>query len=328
MDKPSIALFCKKDDKQLLALSHAVSQEGGSPICLNIGLDERGAPPVALGEAMLWDGVDFASVESVYIRATVPNTLPSLPPMMNATMFSEWRTRYVREQEYQSFTYSFFELLAARGKLVVNPLSAYVHHNAKAQFYERMRAEGVPFPRTLTTNDPARARAFVKEMGEVVVKPGIGIGSTRRLREDQLERTEDIPLCPVTIQEFFRGQTHRVHVVGDTVVLALRIINDEVDSRTQTKGFEYAKLPEAMARNLARANRLLGLHFAAWDVILADDGRYACLDCNPGPYLMWIGPDFVQAVYRQLARYLITYAHTHSVAAASAQVAPWTPQQR
>lgn len=146
-------------------------------------------------------------------------------------------------------------------------------------------AHGIQFPRTLTTNDPARATAFVQEMHEVVVKPGIGIGSTRRFREDQLGRTQDITLAPVTMQEFVRGQTYRVHIVGDTVVLSLRIINDMVDSRTETKGFEYAKLPEAAELHLVRANRLLGIHFAAWDVILADDGRTVCLDCNPGPYL-------------------------------------------
>lgn len=326
MSSPIIALFGKKDDKQLLALAKAVNDEGATPLLFNIGLPERGAPPVALGSQRLtWDGVDLAAIESLYIRGAAPNTLPSLPPMLNAASYSEWRTRHVREQEYQSFAYSFFELLAARGKLVVNPLSSYVHHNSKAQFYERMRAEGLQFPRTLTTNDPARARAFVQEMREVVVKPGIGVGSTRRLREDQLARTEDIALAPVTMQEFLRGQTYRVHVVADTVVLSLRIINDEVDSRTQTKGFEFARLPDAVERGIVRGNRLLGIHFAAWDVMLTDDGRLVGLDCNPGPYLMWIGPAFVRAVYQQLARYLLTFAQTHSVAEASARVAPYSP---
>jgi hypothetical protein len=37
---------------------------------------------------------------------------------------------------------------------------------------------------------------------------------------------------------------------------------------------------------------------------------------------MWIGADFVRAVYGQLARYLIGYAQTHAIAQASARVAP------
>jgi glutathione synthase/RimK-type ligase-like ATP-grasp enzyme len=186
-----------------------------------------------------------------------------------------------------------------------------------------MRAHGIQFPKTLTTNDPARATAFVRQMRDVVVKPGIGVGSTRRLREDQLSRTEDIALAPVTMQEFVVGQTYRVHVVGETVVLSLRIINDQVDSRTRTKGFEYAKLPETAEAVLVRANKLLGLHFAAWDVMLTGDGQAVCLDCNPGPYVMWIGAEFVSAVYSQLARYLIGYAKTHSVSEAAARVTPY-----
>jgi hypothetical protein len=326
MDRPRIALFGKKDDKQLLALAKGVEDEGGAPLLLDIGLSEQGAPPVVLSARRLsWDGAEFANIESVYIRGAAPNTLPALPPLLNAAFYSDWRARYVREQEYQAVTYSFFELLAAAGKLVVNPLSSYVHHNSKAQFYERMRAQDIQFPRTLTTNDPARATAFVREMRDVVIKPGIGVGSTRRLREDQLSRTEDIALAPVTMQEFVKGQTYRVHVVGGTVVLSLRIINDQVDSRTRTRGFEFAQLPAPAASSLVRANRLLGIHFAAWDVMLADDGHMVCLDCNPGPYLMWIGEEFVRAVYCQLARYLIAYAQTHSVSAASARVAPFTP---
>ena len=325
MDRLRIALFGKKDDQQLLELGQAVDGEGGAPLLFDIGLAEQGAPPVVLsGQLLSWDGVDFANIASVYIRGSAPNTLPALPPLLNPAFYSDWRARYVREQEYQAVTYSFFELLAAAGSLVVNPLSAYVHHNSKAQFYERMRAHGIEFPRTLTTNDPARAVAFVKQMRDVVVKPGIGVGSTRRLREDQLSRTADIALAPVTMQEFVKGQTYRVHVVGGTVVLALRILNDQVDSRTRTKGFEYAPLPAASQEALVRANRLQGLHFAAWDVILADDGRTVCLDCNPGPYLLWIGPEFVRAVYCQVARYLIAYAQTRSVTEAAARVAPYT----
>ena len=33
-----------------------------------------------------------------------------------------------------------------------------------------------------------------------------------------------------------------------------------------------------------RANQSLGLHYAAWDAILGEDGRLTYLDCNPGPY--------------------------------------------
>src|SRR5205823_3562759 len=96
----------------------------------------------------------------------------------------------------------------------------------------------------------------------------------------------------------------------------------EIDSRTGTKGFEYTQLSDDEEKRIASANRALGLHFAAWDVILGEDGRLFYLDCNPGPYLMWIGPDNVRAVYGQLAKYMITFSRTKSVAEASKGVTP------
>ncbi len=323
MPRPLIGLFGRKDDKQLLALAREVDTAGGDPTLFNIGLEERLASPVQLGSrGLAWGNVDFAGIDAVYIRATAPGTLPAMPPVFNAAFHTEWRAKYIREQDYQSFTYSFFAALGVQGKLVVNPLTAYIDHNAKAQFYERMRAQGFVFPKTLTTNDPADAIAFVREMKEVVVKPGIGIGSTRRLREDQLTRTDEISIAPVTMQEYVAGRTIRVHIVGDTVVLALKILTDEIDSRTGTKGFEYFRLPDEEEKKIARANRVLGLHFAAWDVIAAEDGRFVYLDCNPGPYLMWIGAENVRAVYSQLANYLITFSQTHTIPEASARVQP------
>jgi len=148
MERTQIALFGKKDDKQLLALAKAVDAEGGTPRLLDIGLWESGAPLCCSALSTLPGATaDLDGVESVYIRGTAPNTLPA--PAADAecrAVLRNARTRYIREQEYQAFTYSFFDLLAARGKLVVNRLGTYVHHNAKAQFYERMRAHAIPFP--------------------------------------------------------------------------------------------------------------------------------------------------------------------------------------
>ena len=73
-----------------------------------------------------------------------------------------------------------------------------------------------------------------------------------------------------------------------------------------------------------RANRALGLHYAAWDIIESNDGRYVYLDCNPGPYILWTGPEFSRAVMEQLAQYMLTYAKTGSVTQASAAVRPYT----
>lgn len=326
MAKPPIALFGRKQDAQILAIGEAVQAEGGLPVPLQMNLADTGAHPVCISpDCMRWEDTDFASIQAMYIRGLAPNALPSLPPVLNAGMHAEWRARYVRDQEYQATACSFFAALCEQGKLVVNRLETYAHHNSKAQFYERLRAGGFDVPYTLTTNDPGEARAFARRFGKAVVKPGIGVGSTRLLREDQAAQLDEITVAPTTMQEYVPGMTHRIHIVGDTVVLALKILNDEIDSRTETKGFEYAKLSAGEERKIVQANRSLGLHFAAWDIIIAENGRHSYLDCNPGPFLMWIGPQNVRGVFGQLARYMITFANTGSVQEASSRVEPVGP---
>ncbi|MGH8626820.1 MAG: ATP-grasp domain-containing protein [Gammaproteobacteria bacterium] len=323
---PKIALFANKDSAQLLVLRDILEEEGATPLVFDIQLGGPSAPSVVFGsERVLWNQVDFADIDVIHIRCACLNTPTTLPAVLNAAVYSELRSQYLREQEYQSVTYSFFERLIALGKLVINPLTgAYVDHDSKAQLYEKLRGQGFAVPRSLMTNDPQRALAFINEVSQAVVKPSIGIGSTRKVTETDLQRLEELEACPVLIQEFLVGNTLRVHIVGDRVVLALRILSEgQVDSRTDPTGFEYHQLPEGQERLIVKANRALGLHYAAWDIIAAEDGRYVYLDCNPGPYILWIGPEYTHAVLRQLAVYMLTYGRTHSLEEASSQVQPW-----
>jgi hypothetical protein len=313
MGKPTIAVLGAKTNKQCQAFAEAVDVEGGRPVVLDMRLGRGAAGEVSLGNGVaIWDGVDCMAIDAYYLRGTAPNTWPSLPPVMNATSFAEYRMGYDREQECQAFGYSFFDWLDSQGKLVVNPPSRFTHHNSKAQFYERLRAHGFAVPPTVTTNDHRRFSEFISKRGKVVVKPGIGVGSTRLLHDFQIDRVEELALCPVMMQECIPGNTMRIHVVANTMVLALKVLGDQIDSRTQPKGFEYAELPGKATADVVEATRLLGLHFAAWDAILASDGRAVLLDCNPGPYMMWIGQKNVHAVFRCLAGFLIRFTQCGS----------------
>ena len=51
------------------------------------------------------------------------------------------------------------------------------------------------------------------------------------------------------------------------------------------------------------------------------------LDCNPGPYILWTGPEFSRAVLEQLGEYMIGYAQTGSVQQASARVRPYVERR-
>lgn len=324
MTRPPIALFANRNSEQLEALRARLVEMDADPRVFDIQLTGKSASRISIGQdGVAWDGVDFDEISTVHIRCTAPNTLPLLPPVLNAASYTELRGEYLREQECTAATYSFFEQLHNLGKLVINPLtSAYLDHNAKGQLYTKLRANGYPAPRSLITNNPDHAHAFLERVGEAVVKPAIGVGSTRLVSDEDKRRLDEFVYCPVLVQERFRGHTIRVHIVGDTVVLALKIItDDEIDSRTQTQSFEYLRLPEEVEASLVRANRMLGLHFSAWDIIGAG-GSYYFLDCNPGPFIMWIGPEFVKVVLSELGRYMISFAHTGSIEEASATVRP------
>ena len=208
----------------------------------------------------------------------------------------------------------------------MNPLtSAYIDHNSKGQFYEKLRGWGFDTPATLTSNDPDAVREFLRVHGEVVFKPAIGIGSTRLLSPNDLTRLDELRGCPVLMQERIRGHVVRVHIVGDSVVLSLRIRAEHIDSRTATEGFDFWQLPPEEEKKLVKVNRRLGLHYSAWDIMVTDGGRHTYLDCNPGPFILWIGEEFVDGVLVQLARYLIAYGRDGTIEAAASAVSPWRP---
>ncbi len=185
MKKPKIALFGKKEGPQVSAIVGAV---GGEPIVFEIQLGCDGTPSVCISdERLAWDGVDFTDIRALHIRGTAPNTLSSLPPVMNAAMHAEYYLQYLQEQEYQSVIFSFMNEFAERGGLVINPLTgAYIDHDTKSRFYEKLRSNGFNVPRTLTTNHPGEASEFIGKIGKVVVKPTSGVGSTQVLEENDV----------------------------------------------------------------------------------------------------------------------------------------------
>lgn len=325
---PKVALFGNKNCSQTQRLRDILQDEGAQPLVFDIELGAEPGPSVTIAPRWFkWGGVDFADIAAVHIRCKSVNTPAFIPPLLDSASYLELRCRYLREQQYQSATNTFIDQLARRGKLVINSFtSAYLDHDAKAQLYEKLRAQGFAVPRSLMTNDPDRALNFVTEVGQAIAKPTIGIGSTRRVTEADLGRLGELRACPVLLQEFVVGDTLRVHIVGDTVVLALKVISDDpVDSRTAMKGVEYFQLPEGEEQLLVKANRALGLHYAAWDILATPEGRYVYLDCNPGPHIMWLGEENVSIVFRELARYMIAYARTGSVSEAAQVVRPGRP---
>jgi len=147
MPPPKIALFANKDSPQLLALRDVLKEEGASSLIFDIQLGGPSAPKIVIcRERLEWEGIDFSEIEVAHIRCMAVNTPSTMPAVLNAASYSESRSQYLREQEYQSVTYSFFEQLQAGGKLVINPLtSAYLDHELKPSFMKSYARRGLLF---------------------------------------------------------------------------------------------------------------------------------------------------------------------------------------
>ena len=326
MKKTKIALFADAGSLQLAALNDVFKEKQVGTHVFDIQLGSTSKPNILIDkERLVWDGVDFKDIRVAHIRCMAVNTPSTIPPVMNESNYSELRSIFLREQEYQASTRSFFNQMSLRNKLVINTLTrAYVDHDTKAQLYHKLNDGGFCVPDTIMTNNAEHAKAFFKKVGQAVAKPSIGIGSTRRVNEYDIERLDELTRSPVLFQELIEGDTIRVHIVGNKVVLALRIIGEEgqIDSRTNPQGFEYFKLPDIEEDKIVKATHSLGLNYAAWDILAAKDGRFAYLDCNPGPFILWIGKENTRAVFERLANYMIEYSETGSMDEACKAVTP------
>jgi glutathione synthase/RimK-type ligase-like ATP-grasp enzyme len=163
---------------------------------------------------------------------------------------------------------------------------------------------GLTIPRTLVTNVPEEARAFVASVSRAIVKPlssgHLGddpplIAYTTAI--DEHDPLNDIALAPHLLQERVDKQADvRVTVVDDRV-FACRIDsqgnpNTTLDWRIATStnvplGHVMMTLPSDVELACVRLVRALGLRFGAIDLIERPDG-FTFLEINPNGQWAWI----------------------------------------
>jgi len=170
-------------------------------------------------------------------------------------------------------------------------------------------ALGFEVPRSVITNDPEVARAFVESVeGAAVVKP-LRFGLVRETEEHQdivftqPVRPEDVrggmravAWCPTFLQEYVPKDVEiRATVVGDEVLAA------EIHSQEAAEGkhdwrradledvphFPH-ELPAGVAERCVAVVRRFGLAFGAIDLIRTPDGRYVFLEVNPNGQWLWV----------------------------------------
>lgn len=171
---------------------------------------------------------------------------------------------------------------------VVNRNGGGMSNNSKPYQALLLGRVGLKVPTTLVTSDPAAARAFQAEHGEVIYKSASGIRSiVRRLGPAQLARLALLRNGPAQFQAFVPGRNVRVHTVGNAV-FATRIETDAVDYRyahldNLNVVMTPMTLPTAVRASCLRAARELDLLFTGIDLKETPDGEYICFEINPCP---------------------------------------------
>lgn len=152
---------------------------------------------------------------------------------------------------------------------------------------------GVPIPRTVITNNPDCARAFINEIGvsNTVYKTFLATEEcwreTRILRDEELEILDQVRLAPVIFQEYVPALSDiRVTVVGPTMfATAISPTPDgyAVDYRMDTEAarFEPTGLPRETVTFLRKMMDRLGLVYGAIDLRRTANKGGIFLEVNP-----------------------------------------------
>lgn len=184
-------------------------------------------------------------------------------------------------------------LWAALDLTWVNPPEAdEVAHHKPYQLATAL-AVGLPVPRTLITNDPDEARAFIDEvgLGRVIYKTFLATEQhwreTRVVGAAELSTLDALRFAPVIFQEFVPATVDiRVTAIG-TELFATAISTApgsyEFDYRMDLGGavFEPTQLRPATKRKILALMKRLGLHYGAIDLRRTPDGGEIFLEVNP-----------------------------------------------
>jgi glutathione synthase/RimK-type ligase-like ATP-grasp enzyme len=158
---------------------------------------------------------------------------------------------------------------------------------------------GLPLPRSLITNDPVEARAFIDDVGpdRTVYKTFLATEQhwreTRLLRREEMSLLARVRLAPVIFQEFVPARADvRVTVIGDDV-FPVEVTKAPgaypIDYRVDIDGstFRPATVPDDVVEALRALLGRLGLRYGALDLLRTDDG-YVFLEVNPAGEFLFV----------------------------------------
>ena len=176
---------------------------------------------------------------------------------------------------------------------------------------------GLAPPRTMLTNCPQTAQAFVHDVGEVIYKPFAASQrywrETRRFGAAEMRNVKQLRHAPTILQERIAGQDIRVTVIGEQIFAA------EIDSSQGNYADDFrmnetvvihaiptdADLGDAIRALMGR----MGLVYGALDFRrVAATGAWRFLEINPAGQWLFVEEQTGQPIAQAMADQLIKLA--------------------
>ena len=172
---------------------------------------------------------------------------------------------------------------------------------------------GLRVPRTLITNDPAAANAFIDAEGPsgTIYKAFSATEhawrETRLLKPEERAQLDALRYAPVIFQEYVRASIDlRITVVGERIFPAEIVSGDSgypVDFRMTMHEAAMAPhaLPDSVAGDLHALMAALGLVYGAIDMRLTPEGEYVFLEVNTAGQWLFIEERTAQPITAAVA---------------------------
>lgn len=184
---------------------------------------------------------------------------------------------------------------------------------------------GFRVPRTLTTSSSAAAVAFMKEVGDVVVKSMANIVPvlnkkiynfyTTKVAKGQKINLEGLHLAPSIFQEAIDADLDLRITVVDNKVFAASILDKGQEDQPAIRDWRRAytagtlrckayELPKQLEKKCVQLTKALNLSYGAIDLILDKKGRYWFLEINPNGQWAFVEDDTGQPIGKAIAELL------------------------
>lgn len=177
---------------------------------------------------------------------------------------------------------------------------------------------GLRIPRTLITNDPVEAAAFIDREGSNGTIYKAFSATERTWRETRLLKPEEraqldaVRYAPVIFQEYIRADIDLRITIVDKTIFAAEILTGETDYRVDFRMAMHAArmaahaLPEEIASKLSTLMEKLGLVYGAIDMRLTHDGEYVFLEINPAGQWLFIEQRTGQPITAAFVEHLLS----------------------